>query len=244
MTKNLGVCLTCWVLLGGTSQAADDMAAKVVNEAIRAHGGPENLGRARRMLRTAEGALSLGGGASQFSEELLVDLPNRSRHQLMLRPQGARFLTVVNGERGWQVAGGATQDLGKDRLREVHDDLYLLYLTTLMPLRLEKRFTLKTVADADVQGKKAAGVQVSCKGHEDIRLYFDKGTHLLVKTARQTQVAGLPVNKEVIYADWKEFGGVKLPSTLIETHNGNKYLEIRSARYTFPKPEDRSFAKP
>ena len=243
--RKMSVWLTCWVVLGGISSAAADEATdKVLDRAMRAHGGADKLARARRMQRSASGTLAVGGGNAEFSEELLVDLPDRSRHRITLKAKGTAFLAIVNGERGWQVAGGATQDLGKDRLREIRDDLYLLYLTTLTPLRKEKRFTLKAVPDVDVQGRKAAGVQVSCQGHGDVRLYFDKGTGLLVKAVRQTLVAGLPVDKETAYSDHKEFGGVRLPTSILETVNGNKYLELRSARYTFPKVDDRSFAKP
>lgn len=243
--KTLSLWLSCGVLLGAAGAVtADEAADRLLDRAIRAHGGADNLARARRMLRTDSGTIAVGGGNAEFTEELLVELPERSRHQVTLKGRGARFLAVVNGDRGWQVVGGATQELGKDRLREIRDDLYLLYLTTLTPLRKERRFTVKAVADADVQGKKAAGVRVSCTGHGDVRLYFDRGTGLLVKAVRQTLQAGLPVDKETVYGDHKEFGGVRLPTSIVETVNRNKYLQIHSAKYTFPRVDDRSFAKP
>lgn len=243
MKKNLGVVLGCAVLLRLAGPVSADDPAKVLDDAIRAHGGADKLTRARQMLRTARGTLAVVGMEQKFSEELLVALPDRYRRTITLE-SGPRFLTVVNGERGWQVAGGATRDLGKHRLREVRTDAYLLLLATLVPQRTEKRFTRKAIPDVQVQGKKAVGVRVSCKGHDDVSLYFDRDSKLLVLASSKTSVAERAVDKNTSYSAFKDFDGVRLPTKIEETVNGSNYLRLHSVSYKFPKVEDKSFAKP
>ena len=242
MKKTLGMVLTCWVLLG-TGRAAADEAEKLLDEAIRAHGGTAGLTRARQMLRTATGVAILpGGGESKISEKLLTDLPDRYRQELELGPQ--HILIVLNGNRAWQVTGGTTQEVGKEMLAEGREYAYALYLSTLIPARREKRFETKVVADAEVFGRKAAGLKVSCKGREDVRLYIDKKTGLLVKVNYSTVDAGLTVEKELFFSDHKDFNGVRLPTTVALFVNGKKFIDFKSASYTFPRQDEKSFAKP
>ena len=78
-----------------------------------------------------------------------------------------------------------------------------------------------------------------------MKLYFDKGTHLLVKVERVSEEAGVKLDKEYLLSDPKEFDGVKLPTRLVETLGGKKASESTFTSYKFPsKPDDAAFAKP
>jgi hypothetical protein len=181
----------------------------------------------------------------KFTDELTMDLPGRYRHELKLGPQKTPVLAVVNGDRGWQVAGGEAEEMPKARLRELRDEMHVLYLATLAPLRGDERLELELVKGDPVKDRKTAGVKVSCKGRDDVTLHFDAETGMLLKATRPAEVAGVKGVKEYQYGNYKEFGGARLPTHIAEQTDGRKSLEVRSADYQFPRRlDDKSFDKP
>jgi hypothetical protein len=96
-----------------------------------------------------------------------------------------------------------------------------------------------------VSDKPAVGVRVSAKGHKDISLFFDKESGLLVKTQKRTKEAGVEVDEENFYSDFKEIDGVKLPMTLKILHDGKKFLDAKvTEAKLLEKLDDDVFAKP
>jgi hypothetical protein len=64
-----------------------------------------------------------------------------------------------------------------------------------------------------VRDKEVVGVAVKSKGFKDVKLFFDKQTGLLVKTARQgLSPEGKEVGAELIYLEHKKFDGILRPS--------------------------------
>jgi len=226
---------------------ADDEAMKILDRAISAHGGSTALERMPTMVRSQSGTLVLNGMKLPFSSTLNCDLPDRYRLDVELGPQKTRVNIIVIRERGWEVNGGVALDMGKDRHQEALKEGYALYLTSLVPIRQSKNnFTLKKIPDIKGHGgKPAAGLLVSQKGQDDVRMYFDKESGLLVQMERRGSLAGLVTTKDYIFADFKEFRGVKLPAHHIERFNGQEYMESKNCTYTFPsRADERLFAKP
>ena len=76
-------------------------------------------------------------------------------------------------------------------------------------------------------------------------MYFRKRNGLLVRIDRRAVEAGLEVNKEYVYSDYKELSGVLLPTKAVVTVNGRKVTEMTISNYTFPAKIDASeFKKP
>ncbi len=189
----------------------------------------------------------LSGKEQPLGRELTVQLPKRLRMKADLDMGGQKFslILVVNDDKGWQSAGGAADALGKERLAEVQEDIYFLWVTGLVPLKKDPAFDLAPLPDIQFENQPAAGVLVTHKGHPDVKLYFDKKTHLLVRAVRSVPEAGQQVEKEVLCTGYKEFDGAKLPAKLIETHNGRKFSETTITGYKFLQGADESaFAKP
>ena len=83
------------------------------------------------------------------------------------------------------------------------------------------------------------------RGRGDIKMYFDKGTNLLVKLERRARDQGVYATKEYLYSEHKFTDGVKWPTKIVETINGNKSVEISAATYRVLRSvEDATFAKP
>ncbi len=219
-----------------------DKALAVIEQAIKAHGGAEALTKAQKRSRRGQGVLTLTGEVP-FTTEETVHLPDRCR--VVLEVGRNRVVIVLNGDKGWLLPpGGSAQPMNKEQLAERREEPYVWWLMTLTPLQKDG-FDLTPLPDAKVNGQDAAVVKVASKGHPDSRLFFDKKTGLLVKIARRAREAGVPLDREYLYSDHKDFDGVKLPAKEIITINGKKQSEVKFASYkllsaldgaTFNKP--------
>lgn len=225
------------------SRAGDrDKALAVIEKAIKAHGGADALNKAQMRSRTGQGVVSLGGEIRLTTDET-VRLPDCCR--VVLNPQSNRVILVLNGDKGWTQAGGATQEMPKSALKEKQEELYVWWLMNLTPL-LKDEFQLKPLADAKVNGRDASIVRVSRKNYPDVRLFFDKDSGLLVKMARRGTESGVPVAKEYLYSDHKEFDGVEMPTKEVIILNGTaKLSEVKFDNYkVLSRVEDKLFEKP
>jgi hypothetical protein len=242
-----------WALLAalatGAPLRADERAAAlaVIAEAARAHGGEEALARMQTFRRKSAGQITVAGKEVHFAEELTAQLPERWRREteMLAGAQKLRVLVVVNGKKAWQSAGGAAVEVDAERLKELREDAYAQWLTTLLPLQKDTSLQLEPLPEARVDDRSAVGVKVSARGHTDVTLYFDKTTHLLARMARSAKEGGETVAREDTFSCYKEFDGVRLPTKVVQTAGGKKVRETTGASYTFPhKLEEETFGKP
>jgi hypothetical protein len=240
---------TRWIVAAGLAVLvlrpvrADDRATAlgILDRAIRAHGGTDALGRARLSIRTGNGVATTGAELP-FRSELIVNLPNQVR--LTIEANRLQLITIINGDQGWQSAGGAFTDLTRQRIRELQEEAYVWWLATLTPL-LKDGFELTPLPETKVAGKPALGVKVSARGRPDTSLYFDKDTGLLVKIARVALDAGQKVDTEYLFTAFKDFDGVKLPAKEIMNKNGRKITEVTYSSYKFlSRPDEAAFSRP
>jgi hypothetical protein len=244
MRMMLGLALVAIVVFGQTMPLrADDRAdaIAVLDEAIKAHGGADALAKAQNYTRTGKGT----AGEAKVTSEQSVSLPDRSRLAVDLEIGGNKIhvVAVVNGDKGWESSGGPATEMTATRVREMKEEGYVLWATTLVPLKMDS-VNLKLLPESKVDGKAVIVLAASSKGKPDLRLYFDKESHLLLKIERETVVGGARVDKEYVFGDYKDVDGVKLPGKMTELINGRKMTEISSQQYKLQKPEDSTFGKP
>jgi hypothetical protein len=241
----LAAAAACALAAAAPAAAGDrDDALAVIDQALQAHGGADAMAKAQSVTRTGAGTLFPGGKETPFTDEVSLNLPDQMRFALDVDKR-VKILVVVNGDKGWQSAGGPVSEMGADRLKELHEEMYLLWLTTLAPLKTDDFDLAPVKEEAKVNGQPAVGVRVGRKGHGDVTLWFDKSSHLLVKAARRGEEGGLPVAKEYVYGDHKDFDGAKLPTHIVDSVDGKKFNEITSASYKLVRKfDDGTFAKP
>jgi hypothetical protein len=240
----VGTCLA----IGSTSSGADDRetALRVVERGIQAHGGADRLTRAQTITREANGVIYLANKPQAFSTTLTMAYPDRL-HDVIKIDAGATKLTlvrVVNGDKGWSNSGGATADMPKEQVDELTEELYLHWLTTLVPLK-DPEFALSPAGEVQVDGKPAVGVKVGHKGRGPVNLWFDRDSGFLVKAERTTRIANLDVAKRYQFSDFKEFSGVTFATKQTEFLQGKKTTELLIRTFEFPVSiGDSTFAKP
>jgi hypothetical protein len=241
MRRVLGLVLfcSCWTVVDPVRAGeADDL----VDQAIKAHGGTEALTRSQTALVTSS-VTRFGAKPITFKTEAAMMLPDRWRSTCY---HEGRVLAIIaiNGDHGWTSTGGPPQEMGKELLTEQRNQGYLLWLTTLVPLK-RSDVKLKLTAEIKVNDHPAVGVLVSRTGWPNARLYFDKKTHLLVKIDRYAKVAGEKVYEEHFYGDHKTFDGANLPTREEVRLEDKRITEETGREYKFPRTIDENqFKRP
>ncbi|MFO0881428.1 MAG: hypothetical protein U0840_29360 [Gemmataceae bacterium] len=240
--------LVALVFLGATTtpraRANEKDALAIVERAIKAQGGSAALTRAAQCKRTDTGTQAILTRDVPFVSKVTRSLPDRVRLQIELDKKITTTL-VMDGNRGWQAEGESPSvQLPLARVREMREEAYVWWLTTLVPLT-KSGFTLSTLERTRIDGEPAVGIRVVSKGHPDSRLYFLERNGLLAKIERRVTEAGREIDKEYLYSSYKEFDGVYLPTREIIKVNREKFTELIISNYTFPeKLGAGAFARP
>lgn len=220
-----------------TMVAADDAASAraVIQRAVEAHGGIERLAKLKSQVRSMKGELNFGG-AVPATCEVSCELPGKIRwaYELDKGNQKAQITLVLNEDKGWQAGSGAIKEMNKQQVDEVGEELYVLWVTTLVALR-DPGFELAALPEITVAEQPAAGVKVARKGRPDLKLYFDKKTGLLAKVERKGTEAGTEITRAYFFSEPKEFDSLKLPTKQVVIDNGTrKVAEWSTISYKFP----------
>jgi hypothetical protein len=233
------------VLAGGLVRADEPKA--ILEKAIKATGGEEKLGRQKATTWKGKGTFHGLGQALEFSGEWYIQPPNKIRTESEFDFAGnqTKRITVFNGDKGWITMGEAPQDMTDDQVAEAKEDLYAGRVSTLVPLK-EKDFTLAALGEEKVGGKEAVGIKVSSKGHNDINLYFDKTSGLLVKTQRRVKdMSGQEADQETLNEEFRDVDGLKRAFKITINRDAKKFVELEVSEYKFvDKLEDNLFVKP
>ena len=228
-----------WV---GECGADEQQARAIVERAIEAGGGQEKLSAYKGATWTEEGMYYGGGDGVPYTGRYAMQYQDKFRMEIT-----DVFAIVLNGDAGWIRVQGQTQPMSAEDVAETKEQTYAGWVTTLVPLQ-DKRFTLETIGEVTVNGRPAAGVKVSSKDHRDVKLYFDKENHLLVKsegTVKSDELGGKEVREEVTYSDYRTVDGIKTPMKMQIQRDGQKYVQSEITELKNLKSVDeKHFSKP
>lgn len=224
-------------VLGPAASATEAEARLIVEKAIKAHGGEKALAKTAIAKRTDTGTQAVLTREVPLVSQVSRNLPDRIRLQLEVDRKFSTTL-VLNGDKGWQSEGsGPASTLPPGRVRELREEAYVWWLTTLLPLT-RPECKLSTVPDIKIDGEPAVGIKVVRKGNADTRLYFLKRNGLLVRIERRTPEGGVDVNKEYSFGGYKEIDGVTIHTRESVKINGRKWTEFTISNYSFPAKID------
>jgi len=249
-----GFSLLALAVLTGAVQADDSDAARVlVDEAIRAHGGEEALTKYPVVTVKTEGIFQGHKGTPVFFHTSEATTHGDDRFCVSLSgkllKKEFQIVNVLDGKVGWirQASEGKqdTQECSPAQLADFREGGYLNRVTTLVPLK-GRDFTLSLAGEQKHNDRALAGVRVSCRGQRDVTLYFDKQTHLLVKTEERGKAGTDAEGKvETIRGRYKEVLGVQMPTSWEVYYNDQCLWSHHVIEYKFvEKPAPGTFAKP
>jgi len=225
------------VVAAGTA-AADDKAAAVVKKAIEAHGGADNLNKYKAGKLTMKGDMSVMGNNLEFTGSLAYSLPDRYRLNIDTNFGGMKLnihqVVVGDKVKSTIMVGDMTltNPGGEAEVEELKTATVMQEAEQLTPLLDAKRFTVTATDDADVNGKKAAGILVEPKaGKKNFKMYFDKESGLLVKTSHRghgpgEDGQGAEVDEDSYHSEYKKVNGVPVATKLVVNHDGKKFMTV------------------
>jgi hypothetical protein len=220
----------------------------VLDSAIEAHGGESALNKFVGMYFEAKGTEYEGDNKSPVRYKWYIVGNDKMRTEVFKDGDKLTEVEVVNGKDGWvKDADGPTEDLVNEQLDSRREVIYASWVTTLTPLKA-KGFHLSFLGDTPVAGSKAVGILVSHDGHDAIKLYFDKDTHLLVKYQRKFKnvEAGKDIIEESVYSDYRKVQQTMQPFKVETSWDGVRLQDLTAVEmkmYDNP-PDDKLFSKP
>ena len=239
----------CLVLVVGRSLRADDQAdmKKLLAKAIEAAGGEKKLAKYQAATLKMKGTAHLGV-AIPFTTEWALQYPNQHKMTVEAKVGDDTYtqVVIINKDKGWIKENTAdAKPLDKDTLAEKKEQLYVLSIMALVPLK-DKSFKLAPVGELKIGDHDAVGMKISRKGHRDVNLYFDKKTHRLVKSeASVKDMDNKEVTEETTFSEFKKTDGVLYPSKMKIKRDGKKFADVEVTEYKLEeKLDDSEFAKP
>lgn len=244
----LVVGLGLWLGVGLQLHAQQDEARALVAKAIEAHGGAKRLEATKAVTIKGKGKAFIMGMELPFGLEASVQEPDKLKNVIEIEVNGMTLtvVQVVNGKKGWNSTMGKTTDMTEKELKEAHAIMQVERVANLIALR-DRRYKLSPLGEVKVGDWDTAGVRVTKEGTRDVNLYFDKKTHLLRKTEYQgtDPTTMMEVMQEKLFPNYKDMGGLKVPTKLIVNNDGKRFLEIEVSDVTpVEKLDDSVFAKP
>jgi hypothetical protein len=239
------------ILAAPLAARADDEAdiKALIDKAIKAHGGADKLSKKKAATTKFKGKFYGMGEGIDYAADMSVQGQTQMRFDLTFEAGGMKFAiaNVLNGDKGWTVINGKTEDMSKEAIAEGKEGLYAGWVAALYPLT-EKEFKFSPLGESKVGDKEAIGVKVSRKDHRDVNLYFDKKTNMLLKMEHQAKdvMAGdTEFNQETFYDDYKDVDGTKQPHKLVIKRDGKDFVDAEITEIKLlEKLDDKVFDKP
>jgi hypothetical protein len=235
-------------LAAGPGWADDGAAARaLVGKGVEALGGEALLSKFKAANTKLKGVIHTGGMELSFTGEVASQGADQERVAIEFEVDGQKFAVtqVLNRDKGWVKLNNDTTEMDADKLAQTKEEAYAGWVATLTPLK-DKAFTLATTGEVTVEDRPAVGVRVARKGYRDVVLYFDKKTHLLVKTESRVkdEDSGQEVTQETFLSGY-EGKEAKMAMKITVKRDGKAYLEAEVTDFQpEEKLDDSVFAKP
>jgi hypothetical protein len=223
-----GVWLSVCAALALAPAARAATAKEVVEKAIEAHGGADALKKVKAVSAKSTGKLSIMGLDIPIEGEALYAFPDKARNVLRMEVanQKVTVTQIINGDKIKMSVADMAPPLSDAQKGELRESVALQLVMNLTPL-LEKDFEISSIENPPkVKDREVDGVLVKSKKLKDVKLFFDKESHRLVKLTRKgLDPTEAEVDQEIYMTEFKKYDGVLRPSKVEIMMDGKKFLE-------------------
>ena len=258
--KRIGPSLAGLVMVAGMMAipCPAQNAQKIVDEYVRAIGGEKAV--AAQRTQSISGSVRVKGtGDDEDSSEslgtysLVVKAPNKFYSEFGVG--AARDVVAFNGKSAWEKNGGAAAVTltGPSAFEAEAEARYLN--GRLVHLKRDK-VGVHLVGNADVHSQTAYQVELAFSPEVKRELFFDTGTHLLVREIRPAigaatgeGAASGTGSVQTDYFDYRAVKGVMEPQSMEVTRDGKTYTisvthidlnsDVSDAIFNFPSNDKR-----
>jgi hypothetical protein len=236
------------VLAGPVRADQDQDVQAVLNKAIKALGGEENLGKLKAATWKYKGNFFIEGNANKFSGQTTIQGTDHLRQEFRGEFMGNKVegVTVISGKMGWRKFGDQVMELDNDAVANEKRALYLQMIpTTILPLK-QKGFKVKKAGEEKIGGKPAVALKITAPDGKDFKLFFDKESGLPVKqVAKVTGFMGEDATQETTYANYKDMGGIQKATKTESKRDGQKFMEVTITEFkVVEKVDAKTFTEP
>jgi hypothetical protein len=224
------LCLVVW-----TGRARSETAKEVVEKAIAAHGGADNLKKYSAAKTKTKGTISVMGLELEFDGESAYQFPDQMRNILKLDVMGVKVTVVqiYNAGKLKVTANDMSPPISDAQKNEIKESLHLANIQNLVGLLDGKKFELSLIDKTDKVGdKEVVGVLVKSKGYKDLKVFFDKKSHVILKMERKgLDPTEKEVNQVLIFSDMKKYDGILRPGKSELSMDGKKFMTSETVEY-------------
>jgi hypothetical protein len=251
MTRRIGALLAMAIVtcLSGPGRAvgAEDATA-ILDKAIKALGGEENLGKAKAVSWTAKGTITFMGNDNNVTIHGVAQGLDHSRQEFEGDFGGnqVKGVTVLAGDKGWREFGDNHMDLDKDALAAEKRRAYLTLIPiTILPLK-SSEFKVEAIGEENAGDKPMVGIKATGPDGKELKLYFDKESGLPVKlVAKVVGFMGDEFTQETAFSEYKEMGGIKKATKVQAKRDGEKFIDEQVTEFKVLNEVDaKTFAEP
>ena len=247
MRKSSPLVLTMVSLLAcSVAVQAQESPKEILERAYQAQGGFEKLSKLKATQAKGKGIMYLPGAEVSFTSEGSAQLPDKFKISQQYEINGTKTTQVQTmiGDKATLVVNGEAMPLDDNMRKEMKEQVYFEYVSTLVPLR-EPSFTLTPLGESKVENQPVIGVKVASKGHRDMNFYFDKQTGLLSKATYQAfdPNSSKEVTQELFFTEYKDLDGTKYPSKSRVIQDGKKFMQLEITEYKVAEKLDNSVFK-
>ena len=242
------------VVVGLSASAfAEDTPEAAIKQAVEANGGAKTLSKYSAARFNMTGSMSVMGIELEFTGKIASQHPDRFSLEINSEIMGQKLVVnqVVKGDKmkSKVTVGGTVVSTGTaDEKEEMKMNLAMQEAEALLPLLDKKKFKLTSGGEEDVDGKKAAVINVTAIAiKRDFKAYFDKKSGLMVKTSHRGQGFGeggaaAEVLVESYHTEFKKINGIQIATKLIVKHDDKKFMTVNVSDYEMlEKIDDKEF---
>jgi hypothetical protein len=236
--RHFGAVAVALVLSSGSARADD--ANAIVERAVKAMGGREQLEKVHGVEAKSKGTLSIGGNDSPLTAHAVGQGLDHYRLEFEVELGGNKVkgMTVVNGNKGWRKFGDEMTEFDDRSLRAEKRMIYLQQVAGNPTLLSRQGFKVVKAGDATITATGPDG--------KEFTIHFDKKTGLPAKLeATVVGFTGDDVKQETTYSDFKDFGGIKKSTKSESKRDGEPYLKQELVEFKLlDKVDPKTFDEP
>ncbi|HMT75371.1 MAG TPA: hypothetical protein PKA77_14965 [Chitinophagaceae bacterium] len=222
------------ILVAATVQAQTPSVDEIIASYAKAIGGIEALNKVTSMKST--GSVAMQGMDLPMTSQIIFKKGIRIDVEVM----GQSVIRAYGNGKGWEINPFG----GKPTATEMTGDDLLEMKEQINPV--DKLIDYKNlghkvelVGEETFEGTKGWNIKFTHKETGKTSNYLiSAADYMLVKTTGKKELMGQQVDEQTVYSNIKEFGGLKFPTMMAVSFNGNLFQEVSISNIELNVPVD------
>jgi hypothetical protein len=222
-------------ILTSSRHVEAETAKEIVQKAIDAHGGLDNMKKYPAAKITAKGKMTIMGAEIAVDGEETFQMPDQFKSVMKIDFGGQKIAIeqIINGGKIKMTAGGMAPPLSDAMKEDMKNSMDVHLASEIYPLLDEKKFELSVIEKpAKVGDKEVVRVLVKTKAGKELKFFFDAKTHLLLMVERKgLDFSEKEVTQEMRMLSYKKIDGIERQMKYELVFDGKKVGDFEVVEY-------------